>query len=268
MDGMRGAMKQAVDTAPVDSVAPAAPLAAARPPRWRRLLWPALALAGLALLFTLLPVQAWLQAGVDWVDDLGAWGPLALVLLYVLACVAMVPGSVLTLGAGAVFGVGLGALTVFIGATLGACAAFLVGRHLARDRVAARVAGNPRFAAIDRAVARQGLRIVLLTRLSPVFPFNLLNYAYGLTGVSFRHYLLGSVGMLPGTLLYVYLGSAGAQAASAAEHPAAAGSQVLFWLGLAATLAVTVVITRIARSALSASLDSATPSPSPESPVP
>src|SRR5262249_58476875 len=121
------------------------------------------------------------------------------------------------------------------------------------ERIAARVAGNARFAAIDRAVGREGLKIVLLTRLSPAFPFNLLNYAYGLTQVTFRDYMVGSlVGMIPGTAMYVYLGSlipSVSQLASGAPSGGAA-KQALTFLGFAATVAGTAVISRLARPAL------------------
>ncbi|RKY20502.1 MAG: hypothetical protein DRQ55_07405 [Planctomycetota bacterium] len=244
--------------APVDGSAstPAAagctePAAEAAPaPRSRRNLILLLVVLALVAAVKLLPVQAWLDGAIGWVDGLGAWGPLATVFIYVLATVLFAPASVLTLGAGAVFGVGLGAVTVFVGATLGACAAFLVGRHLARDKVAARIAGNVKFAAIDRAVGQQGFRIVLLTRLSPVFPFNLLNYAYGLTGVSFRDYALASVGMAPGTIMYVYAGAAAAEAAGGAGDGVETGQQVLFWAGLAFAVVVCVLVTRIAKRAL------------------
>jgi uncharacterized membrane protein YdjX (TVP38/TMEM64 family) len=220
-----------------------------------RLLLPILALVSLVAALFLLPIDSWLHAAVEWVDGLGLWGPVALVGLYIIACVLFVPGSVLTLGAGAVFGVGTGTLAVFVGATLGACAAFLVGRHFARDWIAAKVAGNARFAAIDRAVSREGLKIVLLTRLSPVFPFNLLNYAYGLTGVRFRDYLIGCLGMLPGTLMFVYLGSTGADLAGAAAGTGEASDAWFKALGLVATIVVTLYVTRIAGRALNEAAD-------------
>src|SRR6267154_2511121 len=153
-------------------------------------------------------VQDLLKAALDWIGKLGPWGPLIFVGLYVVATVLFVPGSVLTLGAGAVFGVGLGSVCVSMSATLGATAAFLVGRYLARDAIARKIEKNEKFATIDRAVADEGWKIVLLTRLSPVFPFTLLNYAFGLTRVKLSHYVLGSwIGMMPGTVMYVYLGS-------------------------------------------------------------
>lgn len=182
----------------------------------------------------------------------------AFVLLYVVACVLLVPGSVLTLGAAAVFGFWRGLLLVSLGATLGATAAFLVGRHLARGWVRRRIAGNARFEAMDRAVAREGWKIVSLTRLSPVFPFTLLNYAYGLTSVSLCDYVLASwLGMLPGTVLYVYLGSLARDVATAGAggRTRAPAEWALLAVGLLATLAVTVVITRLARRALAARVE-------------
>ena len=148
--------------------------------------------------------QEWLKNALEWINDQGAVGGIAFILLYIVASVAFLPGSILTLGAGVVFGVFLGSVYVFIGATIGAIAAFLVGRYLARGWVASKIAGNEKFAAVDNAVGREGLKIVLLTRLSPVFPFNLLNYAYGVTGVSLKDYILGTIGILPGTVMYVY----------------------------------------------------------------
>ena len=208
-----------------------------------------LLVAALVTAVVLLPVDQWMQAAVDHVQGLGWWGPVLLVGIYIVACVLFLPGSVLTLGAGAAFGVVEGSLTVSAGATLGAAAAFLVGRHLARDQIARKVEGNKRFAAVDAAVGREGFKIVLLTRLSPVFPFNVLNYAYGLTSVSFKHYFLGSwLGMIPGTIMYVYLGHAAKEAVGGGEKSTA--QQALLWVGLLATIGVTVFVTRIARKAL------------------
>lgn len=188
-----------------------------------------------------------------WVEGLGFWGPLVFVLGYAVATVAFIPGSLLTLAAGAIFGLVQGTLYTFLGATLGASAAFLVARYGARGAIERRIAGNPRFAAIDRAVGREGFKIVALLRLSPVFPFNLLNYSLGLTKVRFVHYVLASVAMLPGTLLYVYYGkAAGSLAAVAGGAQAERGPEywVTLGLGLVATIAVTTVITRLAGRAL------------------
>lgn len=216
--------------------------------RWLLLVLVLAALVAGLVIFPL-PVHDWLSAAIDWVDGLGWWGPLALVGLYIIACVLLIPGSVLTLGAGAVFGVVKGSLAVSCGATLGAAAAFLVGRYLARGWIEGKMANNARFVAVDRAVGHEGFKIVFLTRLSPVFPFNLLNYAFGLTAVSFRNYLLASwAGMIPGTIMYVYLGAAAKDVVSAEKG--SAGETALTVVGLLATIVVTVYITRIAKLAL------------------
>src|SRR5262245_27286322 len=226
-------------------------------PRTRRLpLVKVLAAAGALLALVLLgrTAAAYVHDFVAWVEGLGAWGPAVFIAGYVVACVALVPGAILTLAAGVIFGLVKGAAYVFAGAVLGSTAAFLVSRHFARALVEKRVAGLPRFAAIDQAIGREGLKIVLLLRLSPVFPFNLLNYALGLTRVSLRDYLIASVGMIPGTVLYVYygtaLGSVAQIAAGGAAAQGGAGRVALLATGLLATIAVTVVVTRIARQAL------------------
>ena len=189
----------------------------------------------------------------EWVDGLGFWGPVVFALGYAVAVVALVPGSLLTLAAGAVFGITKGTITVFFGATLGATMAFLIGRYLARGWVEQRVAKNPRFTAVDRAIEGQGLKIVTLLRLSPAFPFVFLNYALGLTRVKLWHYVVGSLGMIPGSLLYVYYGKAAGSLAAAAggaqQERGAAGWAVLI-AGLVATLAVTILVTRTAKRAL------------------
>ena len=146
-----------------------------------------------------------------------------------------------------------GTAIVFVAATTGATLAFGVSRHLARAAIERRIAGNERFAAVDRAVERDGRKIMLLLRLSPVFPFNLLNYALGLTRVRFGDYLVACVGMLPGTLLYVYYGALAGEVAALAGGATAekgAGYYSLLGVGLVATLAVTTVVTRSARRAL------------------
>lgn len=189
----------------------------------------------------------------QWVNGLGFWGPIVFIIGYALAAVAFVPGSVLTLAAGAIFGLLQGVVYVFIAAVLGSAAAFLVSRYLARQAIERRLAANPRFAAIDRAVGAQGRKIVFLLRLSPVFPFNLLNYGLGLTRVRFVDYLIASVGMLPGTLLYVYYGKLAGDVAALAGGAArqkGAGYYAVLSLGLAATIVVTTVVTRTARRAL------------------
>ncbi len=198
-------------------------------------------------------VQDLFRDALAWISGLGPLGPIMFIGLYIVACVLLLPGAILTLGAGAIFGFVQGAVAASVGATLGATCAFLIGRYLARDWVARRVAGNPRFAAMDEAVAREGWKIVLLTRLSPVFPFNVLNYAFGLTRVGLRDYFLASwLGMIPGMFMYVYLGSLAGDLAGlgAGTRQRGLGEWFLYGLGLAATVAVTVFITRLAREAL------------------
>ena len=222
--------------------------------RWKWVFYAA-AFVGIVVAAKLFHIQDLLKANLDWVGKLGPWGPVIFVGLYVVATVLFIPGSVLTLGAGAVFGVALGCICVSIGATLGATAAFLVGRYLARDAVARKIEKNEKFAAIDRAVADEGWKIVFLMRLSPVFPFTLLNYAFGLTRVKLSHYALASwIGMIPGTVMYVYLGSL--VNLSAGHRQRTTGEWVLYGVGLLATVAVTVFVTRLARKALARKISS------------
>jgi uncharacterized membrane protein YdjX (TVP38/TMEM64 family) len=187
------------------------------------------------------------------VAGLGAWGLAIFVLLYVATTVAVLPAVVLTLGAGAVFGVVRGFVLVSIGATLGATLAFLIGRHLAREAVMKRLAGNATVVAIDTAVARDGWKIVLLTRLSPLFPFVFLNYMFGLTRVPLGEYVVASaIGMMPAIALYTYLGSLAGDVAAAAAgaRTRSPWEWALYAVGLVATLAVALYVTRVARRAL------------------
>src|SRR5712671_1868760 len=221
--------------------------------RWKWVLC-ATAAAALVLMLKYFHVQDLLKAALDGIGKLGPWGPVIFVGLYVVATVLFIPGSVLTLGAGAVFGVALGSVCVSISATLGATAAFLVGRYLARDAIARKIEKNEKFATIDRAVAGEGWKIVLLTRLSPVFPFTLLNYAFGLTRVKLGQYVLASwIGMIPGTVMYVYLGSL--VNLGAGHRQRTTGEWILYGVGLLATVIVTVFVTRLARNALAKKID-------------
>lgn len=198
-------------------------------------------------------VQALLRQALDESQRAGAMGPVAFIGLYAAATVLLFPGWALTLAAGAMFGVVQGSLWVSVGSTLGATLAFLLGRHGARAIVVGKIARSRRFAALDRAVAREGWKIVLLSRLSPVLPFTLLNYAFGLTGVKLVSYVWASwLGMLPGTVMYVYLGSLAR--ATTLERSRSTGEWILYGVGLIATLAVTVRVTRLARNALAQKL--------------
>ncbi|MGL5082760.1 MAG: TVP38/TMEM64 family protein [Microcoleaceae cyanobacterium] len=198
-------------------------------------------------------VQQLLTNALDWVANLGAWGPLVFILIYIVATVLFLPGSLLTLGAGVLFGVVPGSIYVSIGSVIGATCAFLVGRYLARGWVSKQISENEKFKAIDEAVGREGWKIVGLTRLSPIFPFNLLNYSFGLTNVSLRDYFFASwIGMIPGTIMYVYLGSlAGELATLGTEGRSRTMAEwILYGVGLLATVAVTVYVTKIAKQAL------------------
>ncbi len=213
-------------------------------------------------MLVLLPWQDYLSRIVAQVDQMGAWGPVILIAVYVVATVLFVPGSILTLGSGFLWGLTIGIITISIGSTLGAAAAFLLGRTLLRDMIAAKVEQNEKFRAIDAAVGEQGFKIVLLTRLSPVFPFNLLNYSFGVTRVSFRDYILASwIGMLPGTAMYVYIGSALKSLAdlSSGNVNSGLGGKFLYGFGLVMTVIATIYVTKVARKALQDALPADAP---------
>jgi uncharacterized membrane protein YdjX (TVP38/TMEM64 family) len=203
-------------------------------------------------------LQGLLKSALSWTESLGAAGFAVFILIYILATVVFLPGSILTLGAGALFGVVWGSVCVSIASTLGATAAFLVGRYLARGWVEKQISGNDKFKAIDAAVAREGWKIVGLTRLSPIFPFNLLNYAFGVTQVSLRDYFFASwIGMMPGTVMYVYFGSLGKDLATLGSQQQPSTIQwVLRTVGLIATVLVTVYVTRLAKTALDSKMES------------
>jgi len=218
-----------------------------------RLLAALLAVLGLVAAAEFLPIGAYLGDFLGALPRFGIWGPVLLATVYVLAAVLMIPGTILSLGAGFAFGLLVGTVTVSAGSVLGAVAAFLVGRTAARGLVERRVRGNPRFAALDRAVDRNGFKIVLLSRLSPVFPYNLLNYLFSLTSVRTWDFCLASwIGMLPGTILYVYLGTTAKNVAEllSGKVTGGVGQRLLFVVGLLATVLVTVLVTQMARRAL------------------
>ncbi len=190
---------------------------------------------------------------LDIARGLGVVGPVLLAAIYVVACVFALPGSILSLGAGFAFGLLQGWLAVTAGSLLGVSACFVLGRTVLRNSVERMIAGNRKFRAIDDAVGKEGFKIVLLTRLSPAIPFNVLNYGLSLTKVTFRDYFLGSlIGMFPGTVMYVYLGTSlkSLTEVAAGEVEGGTAMNVLFYVGLAATVAVTLLVTRMAKRAL------------------
>lgn len=223
---------------------------------WRRVVRPLVIGAVLLGLFAAAReylTPAGFEVLLDRVNRMGPWAPVMLTVIYMIACVLVLPASILTLAAGFLFGLWKGYLVVAVGSVLGASAAFWIGRTIGRDWVRRKVEGNRRFNAIDRAVAGSGFKIVVLTRLSPIFPFNLQNFVYGVTGVTFRDYFWATwIGMIPGTLMFVYFGSAMMSVAEVLSGKTAATEtqQALKIAGLAATVAATVVVTRVATRAL------------------
>lgn len=218
----------------------------------------AVIIAGLLASTQLINLQEILTNTLQWINDLGPSAAIVFIIIYMVATVFFFPASILTLGAGIIFDIFLGSLYVFIAASVGASLAFLVGRYIARGWVEKRIEGNPRFKAIDQAVAEEGMKIVLLTRLSPIFPFNLLNYAYGLTKVTFRDYVIGTLGILPGTIMYVYVGSLAKDLATLGSEEVTAPSEIQWAIriiGFIATVAVTIYVTKIAKKALAQRVD-------------
>lgn len=198
----------------------------------------------------LIPEQFWNNLR-DWIDGLGHWAPIMFILIYIVASVILVPCSALTILSGFIFGVVWGTVWVSIGSVLGASAAFLVGRYFARDWVEKKTADHKNFRAVDQAIEGGGLKIVTLIRLSPLFPYNLLNYFFGVTKVPFRTFVLGSwIGMLPGTIMYVYIGHLGRVAAETASEKKEFADNLLMIVGFALTVLVTILVTRAAKKAL------------------
>jgi uncharacterized membrane protein YdjX (TVP38/TMEM64 family) len=187
------------------------------------------------------------------IDNLGYLGVVAYLVVYILATVFLIPASLLTLGAGAIYGVIRGTILVSIASTAAATVAFLVGRYLARERVARWIAARGNFSAIDEAVGREGWKIVGLTRLSPLFPFIFLNYAFSITRVSLKDFVLASwVGMLPGTVMFVYIGSLIGDIAllGTIERQRTPIEWFIYGIGLTATVFASLYMTRLARKAL------------------
>lgn len=225
-----------------------------RPMKWLSLV---LIVLSLCLFARSLPLDRLIEALKAWIDRLGAAGLFAFGLLYVVATVAFLPASLLTIAAGAMFGLVKGTVIVSLSSTTGAALAFLIARYFARQQVASKIQQYPQYEAVDKAIGKEGWKIVALLRLSPAMPFNLQNYLYGLTSIRFWPCVLTSwIAMLPGTFMYVYigyLGRTGLQAAAGADRSVSVGQWILRIVGSAATIAVTVYITFLARRTLKAS---------------
>ncbi|MDC0048311.1 TVP38/TMEM64 family protein [Verrucomicrobia bacterium] len=185
---------------------------------------------------------------IQWIESLGIIGMSLFVLVYILACIFLIPGSPLTVGAGAVFGFWTGLILVSVGSTLGAVAAFLISRYLARGFIEKKIDKSQKFSAMDMAIKREGWKIIFLARLSPIIPFFLLNYALGLTKIRLRTYIISSwTGMIPGTVLYTYIGSLGKTILTTENS---LSDWVILGVGLIATVSVTLIISKIAKRSL------------------
>ncbi len=224
---------------------------------WKNLPWKwigvGLALVGLIVAVKFLPVAEWLKGFSEWVKQFGAWGVVLYIGVYALATVLFLPGWIFTVGAGVAFGLVWGTVAAITGATIGAIFAFLIARYVARGAVSKRFAKNKKFKQIDNAIGEQGWKMIGLLRLSPLIPFNLSNYLYGLTAIAFVPYAIASfVGMLPGTLLYVYLGTVGKIGLEASKGGGGKSTleYIFLGIGLVATIVVTVVVSRVAKTAL------------------
>ncbi len=193
-------------------------------------------------------MQELLHSFQGWVIGLGPLGWVLYALVYAVCCVLFVPASILTLGAGALYGLGTGTAVVLAGATLGATLSFLLAKSVLRKKIERMTAGNAKFQALDRAIGKEGAKIVFLVRLAPVFPFTYINYAFGLTGVKTLPYVVASFfGMIPGTFAYVYLGSA---AAGAASGEADTTKKIVQIAGAVVALVVTIFVARVATKAI------------------
>ncbi|MGH8495126.1 MAG: TVP38/TMEM64 family protein [Gammaproteobacteria bacterium] len=223
--------------------------------RWRWIVGVA-AFAAVAAAWYFLPLDEWAAAFDQWIRRLGVWGGVVFAGAYVLATVLVMPAWPLSVIAGLAWGVAIGFPLVLVSATCGATLAFLVSRYLLREQVEHKAGQYRLFKAIDRAVSDQGWRVVGLLRLSPVVPFNLQNYLYGITGIRFRHYVAATfIGMIPGTLMYVYFGAAGMAAIGGGESGGGGLKWSLFAAGLVATVAAAVIVTRRARQELDRIID-------------
>lgn len=212
-----------------------------------------------------LPTNELLASLESGISSLGMWGPVVLTLAYIVATVLLVPGTILTLVAGAIYGLGVGTVIVSIGSTIGASLCFLIARYAARQRVARWAQRYPLFQAIDSAIGEGGWKIVALLRLSPAIPFNVQNYLYGLTPVRFWPYVIASwLAMLPGTFLYVYLGHV-TRAAIGEQRERSPLEWAFLGIGLAATVLVSVYIARLARSKIHERVTDSTESEPPAS---
>ena len=211
----------------------------------------AVVVIALSVLAALLPVKAWIRSFIEWVQQLGSWGVVIFIFAYALATILFLPGWIFTVGAGLIYGIVGGTLVALTGAVIGASISFLIARYALRRNIEDYANRSPRFKAIDRAIGQQGWKIIGLLRLSPLIPFNFSNYFYGITSVGFGAYVaVSAICMIPGTLLYAYLGAIGKAGVSGEASERSVWQYVLLGVGLVATIAVTILVSRIAKKAL------------------
>jgi uncharacterized membrane protein YdjX (TVP38/TMEM64 family) len=213
--------------------------------------WVWLAVAGLlvaaSLAWFLLPVDLWIRTFIQWIESLGVWGVVAFGLVYILGTLLLAPAVPMSIAAGLAFGA-WGIPIVLVAATMGAALAFLVARYWAHAKVRGLLEKRPRLKAVANAVREEGWKVVLLLRLSPLVPFELQNYFFGITDIPFRHYVLATfVGIIPGTIVYVYLGIIVRMGGGGSGGPL---TWVFFGAGLLATIAVALLITRKVKAKL------------------
>lgn len=202
-------------------------------------------IAAFVLAVRLLPVGDWITQFQTWVRGIGPLGYVVYVLAYGVCCVLLIPALALTLGAGAIFGFVAGSLVVIVGATFGATLAFLLARTVLRARVERMTANNAKFRALDRAITREGTKILWLVRLSGFPPFTWVNYAFGLTGVRLAQYVgITFFGIIPGTLAFTWAGAAGAAALTGS------GNRILLLVTAVGAIAVAAFVGRIALNAI------------------
>jgi len=194
-----------------------------------------------------------IEQSLAWLDGLGVWAPVAFIVIYVVAVLAFVPASILTLSAGILFGLVRGGVYVLTAAIISATLCFLISRHFGRRWIAHKLENHPRFKALDDAVAHQGWKIVALVRLGPGFPFSVSNYAFGLTRVPLWQYVIASLTMIPGTMMYVYFGTLiGDVSGIKKGAPLPTGLKLCI---AGAAVLITIYITRFARRAIKAASD-------------
>lgn len=218
-------------------------------------IWPKLLLFTVIIviwyaLLQVTPLDKWLLEVLSRIEQYGFWGPCIFILIYIPSCVLMFPDVLPNAAAGAIWGAGLGAAVASIGRLLGSTITFLLARRFSKRWQEQRMASDPKFAALSKAIEREGFRIVILLRLCPLFPVIMLNYGLGMTRVRLRSYMVGTlIGMIPRSLLVAYSGSGVRAVADIASGNGmqGAGNPVIFWGGLVLSLVIVVFLANKAR---------------------